>query len=134
MKTPFRETFFWAFYGNVENISEKRQRPWTRRVFETRRQVEPKDDKQKGGKKEEGKRHFSETGEVERNKKGIGDFGRLKRGEMTESGTERRPESESHLSLMSAETRSRIDAHVTVTCHKGSHQLQWSPGCSAGSS
>jgi hypothetical protein len=65
METPFCETFFWAFYGNVENISEKRQRPWTWRVFETRRQVEPKDDtKQKGGKKEEGKRHFnSETGE-----------------------------------------------------------------------
>lgn len=64
METPFRETFFWSFYGNVENISEKRQRPWTGRISETRRQVEPKDDKQKGGKKEEeGKRHFSETGE-----------------------------------------------------------------------
>jgi hypothetical protein len=64
METPFRETFFWAFYGNVENISEKRQRPWTGRIFETRRQVEPKDDNKKCGKKEEeGKRHFSETGE-----------------------------------------------------------------------
>jgi hypothetical protein len=63
MGTPFSETLFWAFYGNIEDISDERKRPWAGRVSHTRRQIEPENDEQKGGKKEEGKGHLDEREE-----------------------------------------------------------------------
>ena len=63
MRTPFSETLFRAFYRNIEDISNERKRPWAGRVFQTRRQIEPENDEEKGGKKEEGKRHLDEPEE-----------------------------------------------------------------------
>ena len=65
MGTPFSETLFRAFYGNIEDISDERKRPRAGRVFQTRRQIleiESKNDEQKGGKKER-KGHLDEPEE-----------------------------------------------------------------------
>ena len=62
MRTPFSKTLFRAFYRNIEDISDERERPWAGRVFQTRRPIEPKNDEQKGG-KQEGKGHFDEPEE-----------------------------------------------------------------------
>lgn len=70
MRTPFSETLFWAFYGNIEDISDERKWLWAGRVFQTRRQIEPKNNEQKGGKKEEGKGHLGEA-EEEKEKRGM---------------------------------------------------------------
>ena len=65
MGTPFSEARFWAFCRNIEDISDERKGPWAGRIFHTWRQIEPKNDEQKDGKKEEGKGHLDEREEKE---------------------------------------------------------------------